>query len=171
MRRSCYLVLYVLHTTMALTNPALEKASQYLVTASNPARGDLDGMDSHRCAVLHNTIYEHGWTSSFGNTSDFLAHTQTWWEAFADPEVDARDMHPSVKDFLKEARVLRDMAGRNQNFYYFMSGLSDMKLLDGKNDWYDIAHPRRLITLFETYFSFAEHLDGLLCVLMSPSAL
>ncbi|KAK3671617.1 hypothetical protein LTR78_008540 [Recurvomyces mirabilis] len=146
---------------MAVTCPALEKVSQQLVTNSNPARDDLEAMDSHRCAALHNAIYEHGWTSAFGDTADFLANTETWWEAFATPGFGTADMHSSVQEFLKEARVLRDRQEQDKNFFYFMSGLSHSNMLDGEKDWFDIGHPKRLMTLYETYFSFATKLDGL----------
>ncbi|KAK4553646.1 hypothetical protein LTR86_009144 [Recurvomyces mirabilis] len=146
---------------MALTCPALEEVSQHLVTNSNPARDELEGMDSHRCAALHNAIYEHGWTSSFGDTTDFLANTETWWGAFATPGFDTTNMHPTLEEFLKEARVLRDRQEQDKNFFYFMSGLSHSNMLDGRMDWFDIGRPKRLITLYETYFSFATKLDGL----------
>jgi hypothetical protein len=46
------------------TSSAIAKVRSLKVTAENPPCDDLDDLDFHRCATLHNTIVEHGWTAS-----------------------------------------------------------------------------------------------------------
>lgn len=135
----------------------LQRIAHLLVTPENPPRNDVDGMDSERCAALHNAIFEHGWIHSGRTAESFQDQTETMLEHL-DPEERER-LHPSLQAFLGEARVLSGNI-QDMNFFYNVHGLS---LSWEKECVYD-PDPNRLLTLYGTHMAMATNIDGLVCV-------
>jgi len=134
----------------------LQRIAHLLVTPENPPRDDIDGMDSERCAALHNAIFEHGWINSGRTAESFQDHTETMFEHLALEE--RQRLHPSLQAFFRKARILsRNL--QDMNFFYNVHGLS----LSWEKDWYD-SDPNRLPTLYGAHEAMATKLDGLVCV-------
>ena len=145
---------------MSTDATSLERVARWLVTSANPPR-DVYGMDSERCAALHNAIFEHAWTSSGRNADDFYRESQTWFEYY--PAAPEDRFHPSLQAFLREARVLPE--GLDQpNFFYNVASLhaprDDTMWM---NRCYDQDDPNRILSLYTTYMALATQLDGLVC--------
>lgn len=55
----------------------LDRVVHLLVTPDHPPRDHVDGMDSDRCAALHNATYEYGWINSGRTAESFIEQTTT----------------------------------------------------------------------------------------------
>ncbi|KAK5677615.1 hypothetical protein LTS10_010189 [Elasticomyces elasticus] len=129
----------------------LDRVQNLLVTPDNPPRDDVDGMDSERCAALHNAIYEHGWINAGRSAESFLDQTTTLWDNLNNET--RGKLHLSLQAFLREARTSND---QHMNFFYNFHG--PIVIVD--KEWYD-PDPNRLLTLYGSYMSMASKLDGL----------
>lgn len=141
----------------------LERVADQLVSEDNLPRYDLDGMDSDRCAALHNAILEHGWTASGRTTEDFLSHTRTWWQVHGEaPE--ASRLHISLRTFLKNARIVPRECQPETSFFYNVGGLhhpSSFFTGPGSSMFEDTD---MILTLYNSHEKLAGTPDGLLCV-------
>jgi len=141
---------------------AIARVQGLKVTAENPPRDDLDGLDFQRCAALHNAIVEHGWTAS-GRPIDDMPRT-TWWDHHSDnPERDdtTSRLHLSVIEFLKRAY---DFYEDDFNFFHYLIGLrhaGDIEL-GFKEDLEDPDYDNRYYTLYCTDQTHASDPDGLM---------
>lgn len=134
----------------------LQRVAHLLVSQENPPRDDVDGMDSERCAALHNAILEHGWINSGRTAEAFQDQTETMLQRIGSDE--RGRLHPSLQAFFGEARTLSGNV-HDMNFFYNVRGLG----LSWEKEWYD-PDPDRLPTLYATYMAMATKIDGLVCV-------
>lgn len=82
-------------------------ASSLLVTAANPARVDLPGMDHDRCAALHNHLVHYAWTAE-GRPPTRLQvnNNETFFTAHGTAaEVLRERLEPSLAAFLAAAQL------------------------------------------------------------------
>lgn len=84
-----------LELTSNMSTP-LERVQHLLVTPDNPPR-NAEGLDTERCAELHNAILEHGWLSSGRSAEDFQSQCTPFYERAAE-EIDEK-CTPSLEAF------------------------------------------------------------------------
>lgn len=119
-------------------------------------------MDSERCAALHNAIYEHGWIASGRSVEGFHSETQTASEHYG--QVSEERLNPSLRAFLREARVSLDVSGQ-PSFFFHVNGLyGPCHEPMWYNSWLGGDDPNRILTLYGTYMHLATQTDGLVCV-------
>jgi hypothetical protein len=108
-----------------------------LVTPDNPPR-QTEGLDTERCAELHNAILEHGWLSSGRSAGAFQSQCT-----------------PSLKAFFQAARAVQP--GINGfNFFYNVSGLD---CAFGWHDYYT-EDEDRVLTLYTVSEGLYSKPDG-----------
>ncbi|KAI1374095.1 hypothetical protein F4677DRAFT_427114 [Hypoxylon crocopeplum] len=105
--------------------PQLPNVDGLLVTADNPARADLLGMDHTRCAALHNYLVHYAWVSEgrapaslYGNNTFFTTHG-------AAAEALRPRLHPSLAAFLATAILPPADGPEPAPFFFWADGLSD----------------------------------------------
>jgi hypothetical protein len=143
-------------------SPAIARVQNLKVTAENPSRDDLDGLDFERCATLHNAIVEHGWIASGRPMAD-MPRT-TWWVHHSDnPERDdtTSRLHSSVIEFLKRAFHFYE---DDFNFFHYLTGLRHVGDIEMgfKEDLDDPDCDHRYYTLYCTDQTHASKPDGLM---------
>jgi hypothetical protein len=141
----------------------LERVSDQLVTEQNPPRYDLDGMDSARCAALHNAILEHGWTTSGRTTEDFWENTRTWWEIHEQAPETSR-LHPSLCTFLQHARIVPLEYEPETSFFWNVVGLHHPTSFFSGPGSSMFENGDLILTLYASHEKLAGTPDGLLCV-------
>jgi len=141
---------------------SLDRVAHWLVTDDNPPR-ELDGLDAERCVALHNAIFEHGWLKSGRSHEAWLAESRTWWENRGqEAENSAHRFHPSLRAFLKEARVLPCHLDQS-NFFYHLNDLLAVDFWE-EPDFDDDT----FLTLYSTTSNFCSHAVGMGYVVLSP---
>lgn len=100
----------------------LDRVAAQLVTDDNPPDYDVNGMDTDRCVALHNAILEHGWIASGRSAADFEANTRTWWTEYG-ASTDVGRLHPSLRAFLTQARVVPYGYQPDTSFFFNVRGL------------------------------------------------
>lgn len=94
----------------------LPSIDDQLVTPSNPARADVDGMDHARCAALHNYLVDYSRAVDPGAAGGGGAGTVLSTYGAEAEAVSAR-LHPSLASFLAAARAPA------APFFYFVDGV------------------------------------------------
>jgi hypothetical protein len=140
---------------------AITRIENLKVTEENPPHDDLDGLDFHRCAALHNAIIEHGWTASGRPIEDMPRIT--WWDLHSEaPDLDATvsRLHTSVIEFLKLAYHFYE---KNFNFFHYLTSLRGVGGIEMsfKEDLDDPDYDHRYYTLYCTDQTHASKPDGL----------
>ncbi|KAK6820825.1 hypothetical protein PG987_015225 [Apiospora arundinis] len=114
-----------------------------LVTADNPARTGLSGMDHPRCAALHNYLVHYAWAAEGGDPASLRSNHGTFFgmHGNAAGEVGQR-IDASVVAFLEAAIVPPSPADTNSPcppFFFWAEGLSDPEELFANDtaDLYD----------------------------------
>ncbi|KAK8062811.1 hypothetical protein PG997_014908 [Apiospora hydei] len=115
----------------------LPNVDALLVTANNPARTDLSGMDHARCAALHNYLLHHAWVAEgrppaqlyeSGKTFFNDNHPDGWRAQALRPRI-----HPSLAAFLDTALlrpVRKDWSQNNhegvgpEGLFFWASGIN-----------------------------------------------
>ncbi|KAH0490057.1 hypothetical protein TgHK011_001542 [Trichoderma gracile] len=84
-------------------------ASSLLVTAANPARGDLPGMDHDRCAALHNHLVHYAWIAENRPPERLHDNNKTFFTTHGDAAEALRErLDPSLAAFLTAAQLPPD---------------------------------------------------------------
>ncbi|XXG93995.1 hypothetical protein Hte_000246 [Hypoxylon texense] len=103
----------------------LPDVDDLLVTADNPARTDLVGMDSARCAALHNYLVHYAWVSE-GRDPAGLPSNNTFFTTYgAQAEALRPRLHPSVAAFLDTAILLPYDGPDPAPLFFWANGLTD----------------------------------------------
>ncbi|KAF2141917.1 uncharacterized protein K452DRAFT_332619 [Aplosporella prunicola CBS 121167] len=134
---------------------SFESIAQWRVTPDNPPR-EIDGLDSERCAALHNFVVQHGWNSYHGTPVD-LNTLSSWWTIWGNDAESLRPkLHPSLVDFLQRAYVTPWKSGLS--FFTYLHGLNGV----GEFWFHDVfGEPERTVTLYVTHTEFGSNPDGL----------
>ncbi|KAM0254724.1 hypothetical protein ACHAQJ_006506 [Trichoderma viride] len=117
----------------------LPDVSGLLVTADNPARGDLLGMDHARCAALHNYLLHYAWLAERRPPASLHSNTNTFFTAYgAAAELLRPRLDPSLAAFLASAMLPPDGFERAP-FFFWANEISDPDFLidPGAADLYD----------------------------------
>ncbi|KAI1401066.1 hypothetical protein F4819DRAFT_342276 [Hypoxylon fuscum] len=103
----------------------LPNVNGLLVTADNPARADLLGMDYARCAALHNYLVHYAWVSE-GRAPDSLNGNNTFFTTHgAAAEALRPRLRPSLAAFLATAILPPADGPEPAPFFFWANGLSD----------------------------------------------
>jgi hypothetical protein len=141
-----------------MPSPPLQHVADILVTAENPIRTEIDGMDSTRCAALRNAIFEHGLISSGRDVEAFHQQARPLTAHMTDASRER--FHPSLWALLEQALVLLD-GQPQQNFFYYLYGLNYPSAETIWMNWNEDAEPNRILTLYGTFSELTDHPDGL----------
>ncbi|KAL6906966.1 hypothetical protein GGI43DRAFT_247916 [Trichoderma evansii] len=107
----------------------LPDVSNLLVTADNPARDDISGMDHERCAALHNYLLQYACLADGYSSSSLRNNTNTFFTTHgAAAELVRTRLNVSLATFLNTAKLPPDGPERTP-FFFWASGLSDPDLL------------------------------------------
>ncbi|GFP56220.1 hypothetical protein TASIC1_0006039000 [Trichoderma asperellum] len=107
----------------------LPDVSNLLVTADNPARDDIPGMDHERCAALHNYLLHYAWLAEGHPSSSLRNITNTFFTAHGTAAEQLRPrLNMSLATFLDTAK-LPPAGPERPPFFFWASGLSDPELL------------------------------------------
>ncbi|KAI4865534.1 hypothetical protein F4820DRAFT_291354 [Hypoxylon rubiginosum] len=99
-----------------------------LVTADNPARADLIGMDHARCAALHNYLVHYAWVSEGRSPASLHGSNNTFFTTHgAIAEALRPRLHPSLAAFLAAAILppADDPEAEPAPFFFWVSELSN----------------------------------------------
>lgn len=97
-----------------------------LVTADNPARTDLPGMDHARCAALHNYLVHYAWLAAGRTLEELHGSSNTYFTAYgAAAEALRPRLDPSLAAFLASALVPPVDAPHLAPFFFWASGLAE----------------------------------------------
>ncbi|KAI3318878.1 hypothetical protein HD806DRAFT_304778 [Xylariaceae sp. AK1471] len=103
----------------------LPNVNDLLVTADNPARDDLSGMDYARCAALHKYLVHYAWFAE-GRAPAGLHSENTFFTAHgAAAEALRPRLEPSLTAFLATALLPPADAPEPAPFFFWAHGLSD----------------------------------------------
>ncbi|KAH6628428.1 hypothetical protein F5144DRAFT_536893 [Chaetomium tenue] len=98
----------------------LPNIDDQLVTLTNPAREDLDGMDHARCAALHNYLIDYCLAADGRLNKASQGSQANYFSTFGDAAEAVRQrLHPSVADFLTAAHT------PDAPLFYFVDGMPD----------------------------------------------
>jgi hypothetical protein len=125
-----------LWSTMDLSQ--LPDVSEHLVTADNPARTDLPGMDHARCAALHDYLVHYGWMADGRAPTGLQDHRRTYFTAYGDAAEELRPrLDPSLAAFLDTALVLPREAAA-PTLFFWVAGVSNPFFLLRTSDMADL---------------------------------
>jgi hypothetical protein len=98
-----------------------------LVTADNPARADLPGMDYTRCAALHNYLVLYAWVAEGRTPASLHGNNMTFFTKYAEAAEELRSrLEPSLAAFLAAAIIPPvDADEHAPPFFFWAHGLSD----------------------------------------------
>ena len=104
----------------------LPDVSNQLVTADNPARTDVSGMDHTRCAALHNYLVSYAWIAEGRQLASLHAHSNTFFTMYgAAAEALRPRLDPSLSAFLDTALLPpADAAPRPAPFFFWVSQIN-----------------------------------------------
>ncbi|OHF02181.1 hypothetical protein CORC01_02461 [Colletotrichum orchidophilum] len=120
-----------------------------LVTADNPARADLPGLDHERCASLHNYLVYYAWVAEGRPAAALDGNTATFFTTHGDAAEALRPrLDPSLADFLDTAMLPPADAHDPAPFFFWAAGIAEP---DGLFD-------------NETFDLFDEPEDALVCL-------
>jgi hypothetical protein len=102
-----------------------------LVTADNPARVDLLGIDHARCAALHNYLVHYAWVAEGRAPASLHSNNNTFFTAYgAVAEALRPRLDPSLAAFLAAAMLPPDAnTPEHAPFFFWASGLSEPDFL------------------------------------------
>lgn len=104
----------------------LPSVSGQLVTADNPGRADLPGMDHARCAALHNYLVHYAWIAEGRTPARLHDSNSTFFKAHgAAAEALRPRLDPSLAAFLSTAMLPpADAPDRTPPFFFWATGLT-----------------------------------------------
>ncbi|KAI1105615.1 hypothetical protein F4804DRAFT_125090 [Jackrogersella minutella] len=103
----------------------LPNVNHLLVTADNPARADLLGMDFARCAALHNYLVHYAWVSEGRAPADLHGNNTFFTTHGAAAEALRPRLHPSLVAFLDTAILPPADGPEPAPFFFWANGLSE----------------------------------------------
>lgn len=104
----------------------LPDVDDLLVTAENPARIDLLGMDHARCAALHNYLVEYAWVAEGRALANLHGNSNTLFTAHGTAaDVLRPRLDPSLAAFLATAALPPADVPQPAPFFFWAGGLSD----------------------------------------------
>lgn len=107
----------------------LPDVSNLLVTADNPARDDIPGMDHERCAALHNYLLHYAWLAEGHPSSSLRNNTNTFFTAHGAAAEQLRPrLNMSLATFLDSAK-LPPAGPEPPPFFFWANALSDPEFL------------------------------------------
>ena len=129
----------------------LPDVDSLLVTADNPARVDLPGMDHARCAALHNYLVHYAWVAEGRAPASLHSNNNTFFNAHgAVAEALRPRLDPSLAAFLAAAMLPPDAnTPKRAPFFFWANGLSEPDFLfdNGLADLFD-QPPDSLVCLY-----------------------
>jgi hypothetical protein len=100
----------------------LPDVSDVLVTAGNPARTNLSGMDHARCAALHNYLVHYAWVAEGRDPARLhrIANNSTYFNAYGQAAETIRPrLHLTLAKFLQCALVPPPVNRYNPSTFFF----------------------------------------------------
>ena len=116
----------------------LPDVGEHMVTADNPARTDLSGMDHARCAALHDYLVHYGWIADGRSPDGLQSNHRTYFAAYGNAAEELRPrLDPSLAAFLDTALVL-PVEAAPPTFFFWVAGISNPFFLLQTNDIADL---------------------------------
>lgn len=124
---------------MIMDPSQLPDVSKWLVTADNPARNDISGMDHERCAALHNYLLHYAWLAEDLPAASLSNNTNTFFTVHGTAaELIRTRLNVSLATFLDTAKLPPGDVDWFP-FFFWAGGLSDPASLidEGLTDLFD----------------------------------
>ncbi|KAK1640887.1 hypothetical protein BDP81DRAFT_457845 [Colletotrichum phormii] len=118
----------------------LPDINDLLVTADNPARADVSGMDHERCASLHNYLMRYAWAAEGRSLADLDGNNATFFTTHGDAAEALRPrLGQSLARFLETAILPPANADDPPPFFFWAAGMAEPEGLfdNGTFDLFD----------------------------------
>jgi hypothetical protein len=147
----------------------LKDVKHLKVSLSNPATSSEEGMDSNRCAALHNAIVKYQWEASGYDLAEIP--TVTWWQTPRHAsylETMEKVLPDSLVQFLKQALHPEHWPDWSNDFFHHVQCLASPKTMwrevgEEIPDGRESAGDRLALYMVDSEMKFSdETLDGLL---------